>query len=117
MNAGKFSAQFMMEWLDPANRAIRKNRRKAARKARKGEPLTEQETEVLKTPEVTVLQGKKTYLGIAATAIGLVLGWVGVGETDSAALSAQIVAALDQILTVGGLLLAAYGRAKAKPAA
>lgn len=63
------------------------------------------------------MNGFKTYTGIAAAALGVVLGWLGVGETESAALSAQIVAALNELLTVGGLLFAAYGRAKAKPAA
>jgi hypothetical protein len=67
--------------------------------------------------EVLTMNGFKTYTGLAVAAIGMVLGWLGVGETDSAALSSQIVGALDQIVTVGGLLFAAYGRAKAKPAA
>lgn len=123
MNLGKFAVDAIKAWdpLSPeayARRDRNKAYRKARRKAKRGEPMSAQEYQILnETPEVTVLQGKKTYLGIAATAIGLVLGWAGVGETDSAALSAQIVAALDQILTVGGLLFAAYGRAKAKPAA
>jgi hypothetical protein len=47
----------------------------------------------------------------------LVLGWFGVGDAEATDLTAKIVGSLDQILTVGGLLLAAYGRAKAKPAA
>ena len=64
-----------------------------------------------------MLEGKKTYLGIAAAALGIILGWLGIGQTDSAELSAQIVGAVDNVLTVGGLLLAAYGRAKAKPTA
>jgi hypothetical protein len=63
------------------------------------------------------MNGFKTYTGIAVAALGMVLGWLGVGETESAALAAQLLGALDQILTVGGLLFAAYGRAKAKPAA
>jgi hypothetical protein len=75
---------------------------KAWRAKRKGEP---------------VLQGKKTYLGIVITGVGLVMGWLGFGSEDASTLSAQLVGALDQILTVGGLLFAAYGRAKAKPAA
>lgn len=63
-----------------------------------------------------MLQGKKTYLGLLAAAVGVLLGWAGVGGDEAATLSQQIVGALDQVLTVGGLLFAAYGRAKAKPA-
>lgn len=64
-----------------------------------------------------MLQGKKTYLGIAAAVVGVILGWLGVGGEEGSTLATQIVGALDQILTVGGLLFAAYGRAKAKPSA
>lgn len=60
-----------------------------------------------------MLNGYKTYLGIATAAVGVVLGWFGVGESEAATLSAQIVGAIDQVLTVAGLALAAYGRAKA----
>ena len=95
---------------------------KALRRKRKGKELTPEQGQLLAKyngqlpEEIEVMQGFKTYTGIAVAAIGMVLGWLGVGETDSAALSAQIVGALDQVLTVGGLLFAAYGRAKAKPA-
>jgi hypothetical protein len=68
--------------------------------------------------------GKKTYLGIAAAGIGVVLGWLGIGECDPTvvdaacqsadALSAKLVTAVNDILMVGGLALAAYGRKKAK---
>ena len=127
MNLGKFfgsaAVSAIREWnpLSPENYA-RRDRNKAYRKARKkfrrGQTLTAEEVEILNTTqEVDMLEGKKTYLGIAAAVIGVVLGWFGVLEADSAALSAQIVGALDQVLTVGGLLFAAYGRAKAKPAA
>ena len=87
----------------------------AERRARKRAEKTGQAVPV-ETEEVS-MNGFKTYTGIAAAALGVVLGWLGVGDTESAALSAQIVAALNELLTVGGLLFAAYGRAKAKPAA
>ena len=69
-----------------------------------------------------MLNGKKTYLGIAAVAVGLVLSWFGIGEcapdavdcVTSEALTQKIMASVDQVLQVGGLLLATYGRAKAK---
>ena len=60
-----------------------------------------------------MLQGYKTYLGIATAAVGVVLGWFGLGESEASTLAAQITGALDQVLTVAGLALAAYGRAKA----
>jgi len=98
-------------WLDhkPFSKEARA-RRKAKRAARK----SGQDAPV-ESVEKPMLKGKKTYLGILAAGLGLVLGWVGVGEVDASTLSAQFVAALDQILTVGGLLFAAYGRANAKP--
>ena len=72
-----------------------------------------------------MLEGKKTYLGIATVAIGLVLSWLGIGQCDLAAadcqsaetLATQLTGVIDQILMVGGMILAAYGRAKAKPKA
>jgi hypothetical protein len=123
MNIGKIAVQAIREWnpLGPeafARRDRNKAYRKARRKAKRGEVLTEDEYETLNaTQEVSAMNGFKTYTGIAVAALGFVLGLLGVGESDSAALSSQIVAALDQVLTVGGLLFAAYGRAKAKPAA
>jgi len=122
VNLGKLAVDAIKAWdpLSPegyARRDRNKAYRKARRKEKRGEPLDEKESQILnQTVEVHMLQGKKTYLGILAAGIGLVLGWVGVGD-EGGALSAQIVGALDQVLTVGGLLFAAYGRAKAKPAA
>ena len=81
------------------------------RRARLGKPL------LPITQEDETMQGYKTYLGIATAALGFVLGLLGISDADASTLSAQIVGALDQILTVGGLAFAAYGRAKAKPAA
>ena len=63
------------------------------------------------------MQGYKTYTGIAVAVLGVLLGWLGVGESEAGTLAAQIGGVLDQVLTVGGLLFAAYGRAKAKPVA
>ena len=62
-----------------------------------------------------MLKGKKTYIGILAAAIGFALSRLGIGGDEATALSGQIVGALEDVLTVGGLLFAAYGRAKAKP--
>lgn len=127
MNAGKFvgsaAVAAIKEWNPFGPEAYeRRDRNKAYRKARRkfkrGETLTAEEIATLKqTVEVTTMNGFKTYTGIAVAALGFVLGLLGVGDTESAELSAKIVGALDQVLTVGGLLFAAYGRAKAKPAA
>lgn len=92
---------------------------KARRRKRKGKELTpEQERLIVELGEVEVssMQGLKTYTGILVALIGVVLGWMGLGDAESAELSAKIVASLDQVITIGGLLFAAYGRAKAKPA-
>lgn len=85
-------------------------RREAKRQARKA-------TEFVDDKETGMLTGYKTYLGIATAAVGFVLGWLGLGETEASSIAAQIMGALDQVLQVGGLVLAAYGRAKAKPTA
>ena len=63
------------------------------------------------------MHGYKTYTGIAVAVLGVLLGWLGVGESEATTLAGQIGSVLDQVLTVGGLLFAAYGRAKAKPVA
>lgn len=101
--------------------AMNRNRKanKARRRKRKGKELTpEQERLIVELGEVEVssMQGLKTYTGILVALIGVVLGWMGLGDAESAELSAKIVASLDQVITIGGLLFAAYGRAKAKPA-
>lgn len=75
-------------------------------RARKGE-----------APKGVSMKGFKTYTGILIAALGFVLGLLGLGDVESAQLSAQIVAALNEVLTVGGLAFAAYGRAKAQPKA
>jgi len=137
MNIGKFFGSAAMsairEWNPLSQEAYeRRDRnkayRKARRKAKRGETLTEQESQILNTTqEVDMLAGKKTYLGIAAAGLGMVLGWLGLGECDPAVadaacqnadqIGARIVAAVNEIIMIGGLLFAAYGRAKAKPAA
>lgn len=61
------------------------------------------------------MNGFKTYTGLAVAGLGFLLTLLGVNESESAALSSQIVAALNELATAGGLLFAAYGRAKAQP--
>jgi hypothetical protein len=129
---GQIAGRFALWWIDhrpfsKEKRARRKAKRQVKRKRRKGETLTAEEESILsKQEDSSMLQGKKTYLGIAAVAIGLILSWLGIGECSPAdlaaavcesadAITAKIVSSLDQVLQVGGLLLAAYGRAKAKP--
>ena len=111
MSYAHIIAKLGLLWIEkrPFSKEARA-RRKAKRAARK----SGQDAPV-ESVEKPMLKGKKTYLGLLAAGIGIVLGWVGVGEVDASTLSAQFVAALDQILTVGGLLFAAYGRANAKP--
>ena len=119
----------IVEWLEKRpfsaeKRAMRKARRKAKRKLRRGETLTPDELILVSAKEGRpMLEGKKTYLGIATIAIGLVLGWFGIGQCDPAVvaecvssetITSNIVAAIDKVIVVFGMLLAAYGRAKAK---
>ena len=94
---------------------------KALRRKRKGKPLSKEQERLIaglkgREPEA-LMQGYKTYTGIVVAALGMVLGWMGIGGEEASTLSAQIVGSLDQIITVAGLLFAAYGRAKAKPSA
>lgn len=118
------SADFVVELAAAAVKKIRNRPKavarraaKAAKRAKRDGPLPDDSGEFLDSDqEVSAgMSGLKTYTGLVVTAIGLVLGWLGVGDADGS-LAAQIAAALDQVLTVGGLLFAAYGRAKAKPA-
>lgn len=64
-----------------------------------------------------MLDGKKTYLGIAVTIIGLLMGWFGIGEPgDAEALvdaGANVWSAGVQLL---GLILAFIGRMRVKKA-
>ena len=70
-----------------------------------------------------MLEGKKTYIGIATVVLGLVLSWLGIGQCDPGAadcqsaesFAAQIVDNAGQLITLLGAAFAAYGRAKAKP--
>lgn len=122
MNLGKFAVQAIKAWdpLSPeayARRDRNKAYRKARRKQKRGETLTEQEAQILNQPQEGNMAGYKTYTGIVVALLGVVLGWLGVGEAEAGTLATQIGGALDQVLTVGGLLFAAYGRAKAQPKA
>jgi len=93
-----------------AERRARKRARQKAEKDAAGGEFFPDETE-----ETSMFNGMRTYIGIATAAVGVVLGWLGVGQAESSELAGQIVGALDQVLTVAGLALAAYGRAKAQP--
>lgn len=119
----ELGARVALWWAD--NRPFSKEakaRRKAKRAARKaarngpqpdigaGEFFQQEE-------DTNMLNGYKTYIGIATAALGLALGWLGFGEAEAADVSAQIIDALDKVLTIGGLVIATYGRAKAKPQA
>jgi hypothetical protein len=85
-----------------------------ARKAMKERPAEEMSGEFLQPEEETeMLKGYKTYIGIATAFVGVALGWLGIGEADASSLAASIVGAVDQLITVAGLALAAYGRSKA----
>lgn len=81
-------------------RAIRNRRR-----ARKGKPLIEDSQE-----DFDMLNGKKTYIGIAIAVVGFVMNWLGIGDENTAT----------ELVTHGaelfGLLVATYGRLVAKPA-
>lgn len=81
-------------------RRIRKWRNK--RRARKGLPL-------LNVDEDVNMDGKKTYSGIAIAALGLLMGWLGIGGEAEAT----------QLVTNGmelvGLVIAIYGRYVARP--
>jgi len=99
-------------------KAVARRAAKAARKARRNGPLPDDPGESFDTDEPGgSMNGYKTYSGIVVALIGVVLGWLGVGDTEAGTLASQIGGALDQVLTIGGLVLAAYGRAKAKPSA
>lgn len=122
MSGGAFAADFLIriaQRIRNRPKAVARRARKAARKAATNKPSDELAEEFNSTDdkETAMLNGYKTYLGIITAAVGFVLGLFGIGDSESSALSAQLVGALDQILTVGGLLFAAYGRAKATPSA
>lgn len=64
------------------------------------------------------LEGKKTYIGIAITTLGIVLGWLGVGgEAEAQTIVDNIMQVGDKILILWGLLQSIYGRWAAKPKA
>lgn len=93
-------------------RRIRAFRNK--RRAKKGLPLIEVDYQ----EDLDMLEGKKTYIGIATTLVGLLLGWLGIGGAEDAqSLVDAVVQSIDTVLQAGGLLIATYGRWKAKPSA
>lgn len=85
-------------------RLIRPGRRiknwRNKRRAKKGKPPLK---------EKGMLEGKKTYLGIAVFAVATLLGWLGIGgeaeATDLVTSGAQLI----------GTLIAVYGRWAARP--
>lgn len=63
-----------------------------------------------------MLNGKKTYIGIAVAAVGLLLGWLGIGGQEEA--SELVNAGAEtwvHVIEFAGLLVATYGRWAAKP--
>lgn len=91
------------------------------RRARRGEPLlpiTEEDDQVLP-------KGSMTYTGVAAIAVGFGLRVAGVGEcsVEEMATAAQAcvdpqlvdraIGAVNELLEVGGILLATFGRRRA----
>lgn len=54
-------------------------------------------------------EGKKTYVGLIVAVLPFILKWFGIEITDSAALESLV----SESITVGGVALAAYGRAVA----
>jgi len=119
---GEIIGRGVLAWIDkrPFSEEARARRKakRAARKAKRNGPLPDDPGESFDTNEPGgSMNGYKTYSGIVVALIGVVLGWLGVADSDAGTLASQIGGALDQVLTIGGLVLAAYGRAKAKPSA
>lgn len=67
--------------------------------------------------ESEILQGKKSWIGLVAIVVGLLLRVFGIGEcspADAACVPAEtivqmLMAALDQILVAAGAIVTAYG--------
>jgi uncharacterized membrane protein len=59
-----------------------------------------------------MLEGKKTYIGIAITVLGIILGKF--GHTITADDQAQLVNIVSVIMDFIGPVIAIYGRAKVK---
>lgn len=69
----------------------------------------------IKIPEL--MQGKKTYTGLAIALIGTLNqngGW-GLDQATVEIMATKLVDNFDVILQLGGLVLATYGRSVAKP--
>lgn len=124
------SGQFLVDVVAAAVKKIRnrpkavaRRARKAARKAQRPHQPDEAAGEFFTDDqEVNMLKGKKTYLGLAAVLVGLVLGAIGFGECDpnvvaecvsQQAMTDRLVAFLNEALEIGGLMFATYGRAQA----
>lgn len=115
----ELAARIALWWMDrrPFSEGARARRKakRAARKAQRQRQPDEASGEFLSNSNEEggiVLQGKKTYIGIATAVLGFLLARLGLGD-ESSGLSAELVGAADELLTVVGLALAAYGRAKA----
>jgi hypothetical protein len=64
---------------------------------------------------MSLLQGKKTYLGILVAALPTIAGLFGYnvsveGSTELVDLLGSAIVELEELITAGGLLFAAYGR-------
>ena len=71
-----------------------------------------------------LLKGKLTFAGLAATALGMALNWIGLGDCTPDMIaqygpeacqqaSAVALSLVDRALAFGGLALATYGRIRA----
>lgn len=96
------------------------------RRARLGKPLLKVDFSDDKEFPI-MLRGSLTYSGVLVALVGVVLGWLGVGEclpADAASgvcvassdLASRLVAAVDEIVTIVGIVIAARGRARIKQA-
>lgn len=98
-----------------------RQRRKAARQ---GVEFSSEKIEYEVTEIEPMLKGKLTYTGILATAVGAMLGWIGLGDCTPDMLAqygpeaceqAQAVAfeLVDKVLVAAGLVVAVVGRIRA----
>lgn len=64
---------------------------------------------------MSFLDGKKTYIGILIAAVPTVAGFLGYnvsveGATELGDILSNLISEFEEIITLGGALLAAYGR-------
>lgn len=128
MSLGKFAVDAIKAWnpLSPeayARRDRNKAYRQARRRAKRGEPLTEQDTEILNTTQEVAMLPQNTLRkgGIAVTALGpvltIVLKMFGVNEcsADEAAMGCVGAAEIaGTLLTVVGAVVYWIGRNRAE---